>query len=111
MSDLTLTASIFPEEDGRSWVNCGRKWLPVSVGRLFTGEGLSAVVEAAVQMKVCCQQGTFKYEPANLQEAILATLPVNYREKPCVICNHQHIRSVTESARDYLRFNLNSFWG
>lgn len=56
MSDLTLTASIFLEEDSR---DCGRKWLPVSVGRLFTREALSAVVQAAVQMKVCCQQGTF----------------------------------------------------
>lgn len=47
---------------------------------------------------------------SNLREAILATLPVNYREKLCAMCNHQHIRLVTESARDYLRFNLNSFW-
>lgn len=70
MPDFILTHSI-----RRSRVICRRKWLPVSVG-VFTGEGLSAVVGAAVQMEVCCQQGTFKCEPAICRKPYLPPCPL-----------------------------------
>lgn len=68
---VSKVAVFFPEEARGSCVNCRRKWLPVWVGLLFTAQALSALVEAVVQMKVRCQQGSFKYEPANCRKPYL----------------------------------------